>query len=262
MAQDAVAWKVTCIRWPHRTDCRWIFGCVSIREARIPERFTKELHDVLRDQPYTQAAFLAGHMGQARMQRTPVQEPQAHLQAEVVPPGPPDPPQRLLPDSAMLSELVPDHLQPPLHDDARPRLPEPATPVLTEAAGTPAPAPDAPDVAMASPLPERSEANPVSGSAASDVVPDRVTRAAEPDTAEPEPRKRLRLMAVSKVGDEEFYHVDGASECDEVEVETPDSEIGSEDEGPEVSAELPIPPELIYPERRRAVPSRHGAAAS
>ena len=33
MAQDAVAWKVTCIRWPHRTYCRWIFGCVSIREA-------------------------------------------------------------------------------------------------------------------------------------------------------------------------------------------------------------------------------------
>ena len=144
--------------------------CRSVR--RIPERFTKELHDVLRDQPYTQAAFLAGHMGQARVQRTPIQEPQAHLQAEVVPPGRPDPPQRLLPDSAMLSELVPDHLQPPLHDDARPRL---------------------------------SEANPVSGSAASDVVPDRVARAAEPDTAEPEPRKRLRLMAVSKVGDEEFY---------------------------------------------------------
>ena len=68
-------------------------------------------------------------------------------------------------------------------------------------------------------------------------------------------------MAVSKVGDEEFYYVDGASQCNEVKVEAPDSEIGSEDEGPEISAELSIPPELIYP-LSEDEPPRHATATS
>ena len=106
-------------------------ACRSIR--RLPQRYLRsgDLMAKLRDHPYSQAAFLAGQMGQRRPQKTPdvpqpAQQPQPQPLGEPSAPASVDPlpyPGYVLPDHAPLSDLVPP---PAVRSDF---VPEPPTPM-------------------------------------------------------------------------------------------------------------------------------------
>ncbi|CAE7452725.1 unnamed protein product [Symbiodinium natans] len=214
---------------------------------RIPERFSDELCTVLREMPYSQAAFLAGHVGQARAQRTPAGDDGPAVNAEVVPPEAPPPEQRLLPDDAMLSELVPQLPRPSIAAGT----PEPPTPHQAGIASA-----DAvnEDVAMPEPSPAGVGASPSgsssSGSSGSNQAgrspPETPADHVAPGSSEPAPvRKKLRLMAVTKIGDQEFYHVDGESPDEDIEADLGDGDLEIADDGQEQT--LDMPQSLILP---------------
>ena len=106
---------------------------ISSRSVRrLPKQYDASLLESLRDMPWSQASFLAGQVGQARMQRTPVrgeeEEVQQPLPEVVLPERPPLPyPGYVLPDNAPLEELIP----PPAIIASG--TPEPPTPVQTSA---------------------------------------------------------------------------------------------------------------------------------
>ncbi|CAE7021610.1 GIP [Symbiodinium natans] len=223
----------------------FLVSCRSVR--RIPERFSDELCTVLRDMPYSQAAFLAGHVGQARAQRTPAGDDGPAVNAEVVPPEAPPPEQRLLPDDAMLSEIVPQLPRPSIAAGT----PEPPTPHQAGIASA-----DAvnEDVAMPEPSPAGVGASPSgsssSGSSGSNQAgrspPETPADHVAPGSSEPAPvRKKLRLMAVTKIGDQEFYHVDGESPDEEIEADLGDGDLEIADDGQEQT--LDMPQSLIFP---------------
>ena len=223
----------------------FLVSCRSVR--RIPERFSDELCTVLRDMPYSQAAFLAGHVGQARAQRTPVGDDGPAVNAEVVPPEAPPPEQRLLPDDAMLSELVPQLPRPSIAAGT----PEPPTPHQAGIASANA---VNEDVAMPEPSPAGVGASPSgsssSGSSGSNQAgrspPETPADHVAPGSSEPAPvRKKLRLMAVTKIGDQEFYHVDGESPDEEIEADLGDGDLEIADDGQEQT--LDMPQSLIFP---------------
>ncbi|CAE7780604.1 RE1 [Symbiodinium sp. CCMP2592] len=191
-------------------------ACRSIR--RLPQTYLRsaDFAKRLRDHPYSQAAFLAGQVGQCRPQksRDAQQAPQEPQPDENAPAGA-DPfpyPGYVLPDSAPLSELVPP---PAIKSDF---VPEPPTP-MQEDTGPVTPLPAAPSDAevVSSPLAvvpdaeEKAEApNADRATGSTDPAPSpepaavRVpTRAAEPSANEP--RKRLRLDAVTFDG-VDMYH--------------------------------------------------------
>ena len=213
-------------------------SCRSIR--RLPQRYSASvaLFRMLRDNPYTQAAFLAGQMGQARSQKTqdPSNAAQEAAPAEHAVPGSQAPlgvpsevaaeapgavdmplpfPGYLLDDDAMLSELIP-----PVAAAPEPPTPvldagEPVTPVPPEIAMPASVAPElGTDVAMAS-TPE--PLGDPSGS--SGLVPEtpRVSTRVGDDVPGGE-RKRLRLNAVS-IGEQEYHHADEELELPFTEAE-------------------------------------------
>ncbi|CAE7730403.1 RE2 [Symbiodinium sp. CCMP2592] len=191
-------------------------ACRSIR--RLPQTYLRsaDFAKRLRDHPYSQAAFLAGQVGQCRPQKTrdAQQAPPEPRPDESVPAGA-DPlpyPGYVLPDNAPLSELVPP---PAIRSDF---VPEPPTP-MQEDSGPVTPLQPAPSDAevVSSPLAvvpdaevlaEAPNADHATGSSdpASSSEPAAVrvpTRAAEPSANEP--RKRLRLDAVTFEG-VDMYH--------------------------------------------------------
>ncbi|CAE7041880.1 unnamed protein product [Symbiodinium sp. CCMP2592] len=191
-------------------------ACRSIR--RLPQTYLRsaDFAKRLRDHPYSQAAFLAGQVGQCRPQKTrdAQQAPPEPQPDESVPAGA-DPlpyPGYVLPDNAPLSELVPP---PAIRSDF---VPEPPTP-MQEDSGPVTPLQPAPSDAevVSSPLAvvpdaevlaEGPNADRATGSSdpASSSEPAAVrvpTRAAEPSANEP--RKRLRLDAVTFEG-VDMYH--------------------------------------------------------
>ena len=122
-------------------------SCRSIR--RLPEKYCKSatLCAKLRGHPYSQAAFLAGQMGQCRPQKTPErqmeppQPPEPVAPAPVAAPRPMPYPGYVLPDSAPLSDLIPPAA---IRSDA---VPEPPTPQEPSAAVPVSPMPQPPLVA-------------------------------------------------------------------------------------------------------------------
>ena len=106
----------------------------SVRRLPEQDSFQSDFFKVLRDQPWTQSAFLSGNLGSTRPQKTASDENQpiadSHVQhaPEALETSDPLPyPGYLLPDHASLSELIPP---PPLLAAG---TPEPATPVQTGA---------------------------------------------------------------------------------------------------------------------------------
>ena len=106
----------------------------SVRRLPSPDSYQSSFFEILKDQPWTQAAFLSGNLGSARAQKTTDADEQAVINGPVQEaPEPlenPEPlpyPGYLLPDSASLAELIPP---PPLLAAG---TPEPATPVQTNA---------------------------------------------------------------------------------------------------------------------------------
>ena len=116
---------------------------------RLPRPYDASLLESLRDMPWCLASFLAGLVGQARMQRTPADE--AELQQPppevVLPERPPLPcPGYVLPDNAPLEELIPppaiiasgtNEPPTPVRTDAETPIPTaagPGTPMLVDSA--------------------------------------------------------------------------------------------------------------------------------
>ena len=169
---------------------------------RVPDRFDKSMHEKVLDQPWSQAAFLSGQMGQARAQKTLADAPAPAEEAPVPLPFP----GHLLPDSAMLSELIPPlptqttwNPEPPtpMRDDSGPVTPlHAAAPPGADVASSPLavlPSADAPEAPVSSRVP---------------------TRAAEPGGDGP--RKKLRLDAVQFDGVDMYHnHEDNHFEFDE-----------------------------------------------
>ena len=183
-------------------------ACRSIR--RLPQNYLRsaDLAKGLRDHPYSQAAFLAGQMGQCRPQKTldapqpaqqppaqPLDVPDAQAAADPLPyPG------YILPDDAPLSDLLPP---PAIRSDF---VPEPPTPMQDDNGPvTPAPVPSAvtPDAG----IPRSPQAAlpggdvPASSSEVLEPAAPRVPTRPGGDA----PRKRLRLDAVQFDG-VDMYH--------------------------------------------------------
>ena len=156
-----------------------------------------QMASALKDMPWSQAAFLAGQLGQARAQKSleqPVQpaiQPEPEVAAIDSSKAPMPYPGYVVPDDAMLSELIPP---PPV---TQVRMPEAPTPSREQQAG------DIPVTPMevqeqASRLVPLPAPGPVAGAESSGlgIAPDpRHTRAADgvPGGAEASAPKRLRL---------------------------------------------------------------------
>ena len=202
-------------------------ACRSIR--RLPQRYSASvsLFRLLRDNPYTQAAFLAGQMGQARPQKTqdpassaqeaasgepavPGSQASSGVPAEVAAAAPgavdlPLPfPGYILDDDAMLSELIPPVAAAPEPPTPVLDVGEPATPIPPEVAMPASVAPElGTDVAMAS-TPEPL-GDPSGSSGLVPEAPKVGTRVG--DGVPGGERKRLRLNAVTMDG-ETLHHAD------------------------------------------------------
>ncbi|CAE7616396.1 GIP [Symbiodinium natans] len=255
---------------------------ISSRSVRrLPKQYDASLLESLRDMPWSQASFLAGQVGQARMQRTPVrgeeEEVQQPLPEVVLPERPPLPyPGYVLPDNAPLEELIP----PPAIIASG--TPEPPTPVQTSAE-TPLPTaaePSTPMLVDSDAPPPQQEASGarassglggVSGSSEALGAPGPAPEA-RPSGAggdeQPAPKRariRLRLDAVQVDKDgNELHNVDeqielfdeaaeGFMDCEESEA----WDNYDDDAGASPSAEIPSAMPLACPAREtcRAVAS-------
>ena len=107
----------------------------SVRRLPNPDSYQSTFFEIIKDQPWTQAAFLSGNLGSSRPQKTTddVRQAVANGPVQAAPEAGenPDPeplpyPGYLLPDDASLAELIPP---PPLLASG---TPEPATPVQTD----------------------------------------------------------------------------------------------------------------------------------
>ena len=192
----------------------------SVRRLASPDSYQSSFFEILKDQPWTQAAFLSGNLGSARAQKTTDEDKQAvtngPMQEAPEPLENPEPlpyPGYLLPDSASLAELIPP---PPLLAAG---TPEPATPVQTNAQAQQGSSDMQVEPSAFTPLPSEpataQENFPTSsglgGLVPSGLDPQGLTRATAErpggaETMESVP-KRARLNAV-QFGGEEFHHVD------------------------------------------------------
>ena len=176
----------------------------SVRRLPESQAYDASVASALKDMPWCQAAFLAGQLGQARVQKSleqPVQpaiQPEPEVAAIDTSKAPMPYPGYVVPDDTMLSELIPP---PPV---TQVRTPEPPTPSREQQAG------DIPVTPMevqeqASPILPLPEPGPVVGAESSGLgiaLRPRGTRAADglPGGAEASAPKRLRLGAVQGQG--------------------------------------------------------------
>ena len=206
----------------------------SVRRLPSPDSYQSSFFEILKDQPWTQAAFLSGNLGSARAQKTTDADKQAvtngPVQEAPEPLENPEPlpyPGYLLPDGASLAELIPP---PPLLAAG---MPEPATPVQTNAQAQQGssdmqvepsaftPLPSEPATAQEnfptpsglggldpSPEPARpSGLNPSEGAEARSVRPGGAGGAVEPSTKRPRLILRLDAVRTDSSGNE-LRHVD------------------------------------------------------
>ena len=235
------------------TEGGYMLSSRSIR--RLPKQYLATMCASLVDMPWTQASFLAGQVGQARKQKTQAEalsaggEEASEAAREQVAEVPsqqgaserPMPfPEHLLPDDAMLSELVP----PPPRIPAA-YTPEPPTPMSS----TPLQPPQAETPIGVAPL----DSPMASMDQGEDMLPPGVVRhAAEHAGGDAPARKKLRLDALQvSAHDAEMFHLDESielvDESAEQFLDCEDQDDNQSEWAEQPGSDLDIPSILIKP---------------
>ena len=224
---------------------------ISSRSVRrLPQQYDASFLEILRDQPWTQASFLAGQSGQTRLQKTLEDAPEQAADHAAVPevvvndgPQPMPYPGHIVPDDTPLAELLPP---PPLL-----RTPEPPTPsnpsAVTPAHMLPSFSP-LPAGEGTSPLPMIVESGEGPGG---DAPPQASTGTVRPPAEAtehvPPARKKLRLDAVQtdKDGQVMFHHDEEVTIEGDVAEEYLECADASDGVDYDDSADLPEVPECL-----------------